>query len=155
MWLAIIILLIVGILLLLTEFIFIPGATVFGVAGLLLTGAGVVLAFINFGSGTGFSVLGVAFLCLTILLIVSLRSGTWEKLSLKSSSTSRVNDEVKNNLWKGDKGITLSALRPSGKAEFKDVVVEVSTMGHYTPAGTEVRIVNIVDQKIYVEPINS
>lgn len=154
MWLAIVILLIVGVLLILTELIFIPGTTIFGIAGLVLAAVGVIMAFIKFGSGTGFSVLGIAFACILVLLFISIRSDTWEKISLKSASSSRVNDDVKNNLWKGDKGITRSALRPVGKAEFKDIIVEVSTLGQYLEAGTEVRIVSIEDNRIIVGPVN-
>lgn len=154
MWLAIIILLIVGILLILTELVFIPGTTIFGIAGLILAVAGVIMAFVNFGTGTGFTVLGITFACILLLLFISIRSNTWEGLSLKSSSTSRVNDDIKNNLWKGDKGIALSALRPGGKAEFKEVVVEVSTLGQYLEAGTEVKIVSIQDNRIIVESVN-
>lgn len=155
MWLAIIILLIVGILLILTELIFIPGTTIFGIAGLLLAAAGVVMAFIHFGTGTGFTVLSITFAIVILLLFISIRSNTWEGISLKSANTSRVNDDVKNNLWKGDQGKTLSALRPGGKAEFKDIIVEVSTLGQYLEAGTKVRIVNIQDNRIIVEAANT
>lgn len=153
MWLAIIILLIIGILLIITELIFIPGTTIFGIGGLLLTAAGVIMAFVNFGSGPGFTVLGISFLVLLVLLLISFRSNTWDKLSLKSANTGRVNEEVKNNLWKGDQGITLSALRPGGKAEFNDITVEVSTLGQYLEAGTQVRIISIRDQRIFVEAV--
>lgn len=153
MWLAIIILLIIGILLIITELIFIPGTTIFGIGGLLLTAAGVIMAFVNFGSGPGFTVLGISFLVLLVLLLISFRSNTWDKLSLKSANTGRVNEEVKNNLCKGDQGITLSALRPGGKAEFNDITVEVSTLGQYLEAGTQVRIIAIRDQRIFVEAV--
>lgn len=153
MWLAIIILLIIGILLIITELIFIPGTTIFGIGGLLLTAAGVIMAFVNFGSGPGFTVLGISFLVLLVLLLISFRYNTWDKLSLKSANTGRVNEEVKNNLWKGDQGITLSALRPGGKAEFNDITVEVSTLGQYLEAGTQVRIIAIRDQRIFVEAV--
>jgi membrane-bound ClpP family serine protease len=155
MWLAIIILLSVGILLILTELIFIPGTTIFGIAGLVLSVVGVIMAFINFGTSTGFSVLGVTFACILVLLFISIRSNTWEGISLKGTNTSRVNDDVKNNLWKGDKGRALSALRPGGKAEFKDIIVEVSTLGQYVEAGAEVRILSIQDNRIIVEPANT
>lgn len=154
MWLAIIILLIIGVLLILTELIFIPGTTIFGIIGLVLTASGVVMAFVNFGSGTGFVILGITFACLLVLLLISFRSNTWDKLSLKGANTGHVNEEEKNNLWKGDKGVTLSALRPGGKAEFKDITVEVSTLGQYLEAGTEVRVIAIRDNRIFVEAAN-
>jgi len=153
MWLAIIILLIIGIALIITELVFIPGTTIFGIAGLLMTAAGVIMAFVNFGTGTGFTVLGLSFVVLLVLLLVSFRSNTWEGLSLKSANTGKVNEDVKNNLWKGDQGITLSALRPGGKAEFNDVIVEVNTLGQYLEAGTKIRIIAIRDQRIYVEAV--
>jgi len=151
MWLAVVFLLIIGVLLILTELIFIPGTTIFGIAGLVLAAAGVILAFINFGSGTGFAVLGITFGCMLVLLWISFRSNTWEKISLKSANTSRVNDEENNNLWKGDKGVALSALRPGGKAEFNEITVEVSTLGQYLEEGTQIRIVAIRDNRIFVE----
>ncbi len=155
MWLAVIILLIIGILLILTELIFIPGTTIFGIAGLGLSAAGVIMAFIHFGNGTGFTVLGLTFVTILVLLFIGIRSNTWEGISLKSAINSRVNDEVKNNLWKGDKGVALSVLRPSGKAEFKDIIVEVSTLGKYLEAGAEIRIISLQDNKIIVEPVNT
>jgi membrane-bound ClpP family serine protease len=153
MWLAIIILLIIGILLIITELVFIPGTTIFGIAGLLMTAAGVIMTFVNFGTGIGLTILGFSFVVLLILLLISFRSNTWEGLSLKSTNTGKVNEDVKNNLWKGDQGITLSALRPGGKAEFKDIVVEVNTLGQFLEAGTKIRIIAIRDQRIYVEAV--
>ncbi len=151
MWAAIVILLIIGILLILTELFFIPGTTIFGIAGLLLTIGGVVMAFVNFGTGTGWIVLGVTLAALLALLLISFRSNTWDKLSLTSPSTGRVNEEEENGLWKGDKGVALSALRPSGKAEFNDITVEVNTLGQYLEAGTKIRIIAIRDKRIFVE----
>lgn len=155
MWLAIISLLIVGILLILTELIFIPGTTIFGIAGLILTAAGVILSFVSFSTGTGFLVLGVTFLCLVAMLVVSFRSNTWDKVSLKGTNTSKVNDQVKNTLWKGDKGVALSALRPSGKAEFNNTTVEVSTLGQYVEANSQIRIIAVKDKKILVEAVEN
>ncbi len=152
-WLTIIILLGVGIALVVTELIFIPGTTIFGIAGLLLVIIGVVLTFVNHGTGAGLIVLSFTFIATIIIVAISLRSGTWDKLSLKKSHNSRVNDDIKNNLWKGDTGKTLSALRPSGKAEFKEVIVEVSTLGQYVSAGTRIRVIDVTEDKILVEPI--
>ncbi|WKN32376.1 NfeD family protein [Porifericola rhodea] len=155
MWLAIIILLVVGILLIVTELIFIPGTTIFGIAGLILSAAGVIMTFVNFGSSSGFITLGITFGLVVILLILSFRSETWEGLSLKSANTGRVNEDVKNNLWVGDQGIALSALRPGGKAEFNDTVVEVSTLGQYIEDGSEVKIISIKGHRIIVESVST
>lgn len=152
-WLTIIILLTVGIGLIVVELIFIPGTTLFGIAGLVLSIIAIVLSFVNQGFATGMLVSVLAFLMMTGTLLYSLRSRTWEKASLKSSHTSKVNDDVKNNIWKGDTGKTVSTLRPSGKARFNDVIVEVSTRGGYVSAGIPVRVIEVRDHRIIVEPM--
>ena len=152
-WFTIILLLTIGIVLIVAELIFIPGTTVFGIAGLLLTIVGVVISFTAFGTGTGLWVLIGAFAALGITLFFSLRSNAWSKLSLKQSNKSRVNEDVKNSVWKGDQGITLSALRPTGKVEFNETVVEVSTLGPYVDAGAKVQVIEVRPNKILVEAI--
>ena len=153
-WLTIVILLAIGIILIVVELIFIPGMTIFGILGLILTIIGVIVSFVGFGSPTGFAVLGLTLLLTGITLYFSLRTGAWEKVSLKNASNSRVNEESKHNLWKGDTGITLSTLRPTGKAEFNDLVVEVSTLGPYIEVGTKVRVIDVQPNKILVEKID-
>ena len=152
-WLTIVILLAVGIVLIVMELIFIPGTTIFGILGLILTIVGVIVSFVGFGSATGFAVLAFTLVLTGITLYFSLRTGAWEKVSLKNSNNSRVNEESKHNLWKGDTGITLSTLRPTGNAEFNDLVVEVSTLGPYIEVGTKVRIIDVQPNKILVEKI--
>jgi len=152
-WLSIVVLLTVGIVLIVVELIFIPGTTIFGIIGLLLTAAAVIISFIGYGNALGFGVLGVAFAGIGIILFFSLRTGAWDKLSLKSSNRSRVNEEAKHNIWKGDRGVTLSTLRPTGRVEFKETTLEVSTLGQYVDAGTEVRVIDVQSNKILVEPI--
>lgn len=152
-WLTIIILLVVGIGLVITELIFIPGTTIFGIAGLVLTIAGIILTFVSHGTSTGLFVLALTFLVTIAVIAISLRTNSWEKLSLKGSSSSRVNEDVKNNIWKGDTGKTVSSLRPSGKAEFNEVIVEVSTLGQYVSTGTKVKVIDVREHKILVEPV--
>lgn len=152
-WFTIVLLLAVGVLLIVVELIFIPGTTVFGIAGLALTITGVVLSFVAFGSGTGLFVLLGAFAALGSTMFFSLRSGAWEKVSLKKSNQSRVNEDVKHSVWKGDVGVALSALRPSGNVEFNETVIEVSTLGSYVDAGAKVRVIEVRPNKILVEEI--
>ena len=152
-WFTITLLLVVGIALIVVELIFIPGTTLFGIAGLVLTIIGVVISFTTFGGSTGILVLGGAFAALGVTLYFSLRSGAWDKLSLKQSSQGRVNDDTPRSVWKGDVGVALSTLRPTGNVEFKEKVVEVSTLGPYVDAGAKVQVVEVRDNKILVEAV--
>ena len=152
-WFTIATLLVIGIILIVVELIFIPGTTLFGIMGLVLTIIGVVISFTAFGSGTGIFVLLGAFAALGIVLFFSLRSNAWDRLSLKQSSRGRVNDDVPSSVWKGDIGVALSTLRPTGKVEFNEKVVEVSTLGPYVDAGSKVQVVEVRSNKILVEAV--
>jgi membrane-bound ClpP family serine protease len=87
-------------------------------------------------------------------LIYSFKSGVWEKFALKSSINSKFNEGNLADLQVGEEGITISALRPMGKADFRDKIYEVSTLGNFLPSGTKVRISSIKNNKIFIEPIN-
>lgn len=152
-WFTVALLLAVGIILIVVELIFIPGTTVFGIAGLVLTIIGVVMSFTNFGSNTGLLVLLGAFGALGVTLFFSLRTGAWEKMSLKQSNQGRVNEDKKHSVWKGDVGVALSALRPSGNVEFGEIILEVSTLGAYVDAGSKVRVIEVRPNKILVEKV--
>ena len=57
-------------------------------------------------------------------------------------------------LNKGDEGITISTLRPIGKAEFRNGIFEVKTYGNYLEQGQKVRIIQVDASQIIVEPLN-
>jgi membrane-bound ClpP family serine protease len=152
-WFTVALLLAVGIILIVVELIFIPGTTLFGIAGLVLTIIGVVISFTTFGSDTGWLVLLGAFGALGVTLFFSLRTGAWDKVSLKTSNQGRVNEDRKHSVWKGDVGVALSALRPTGNVEFKETILEVSTLGNYVDAGSRVRVIEVRPNKILVEAI--
>ena len=52
----------------------------------------------------------------------------------------------------GQVGKALSTLRPVGKAEFGAQVVEVQSLGNYVKTGEQVQVINLKDNKIFVEP---
>lgn len=153
-WLAVILLIAIGIGLMVAEVIFIPGVTVVGFLGFVFVIAGVIISFVSFDRMTGFVVLGGALISGLTALFIGFKAGAWEKFSLKSSINSRFNEDLKPDLKIGEKGITLSACRPMGKAEFKDRVFEIRTMGNYLPPGSKIRIIQITGSRIFVEPIN-
>lgn len=55
-------------------------------------------------------------------------------------------------LRQGDKGVTRSILRPSGKAEFGGELYDVLTSGQFVDPGTPVRVVTVEGARILVEP---
>ena len=154
MWVIIIALLLIGLILLIVEVIFIPGVTVVGVLGAVISIIGIVAGYNRFGDVVGFYILLSTISLTGIALFFSFRSNAWKKFSLNSTNDGKVNEGMTLTLTVGDTGITTSTLRPSGKADFNNTIVEVRTRGNYLEQQTAVKIVQIDAQQILVESIN-
>jgi membrane-bound ClpP family serine protease len=149
---AILLLILIGLVLIVVEIIFVPGTTLVGVLGLGFAGLGVFLGFVTYGDEVGLWLLVGTSVASIGVLLLSLRNKSWRQFSLDKTINSRVNeDDVMVEV--GARGITLSALRPMGKAELEGRVFEVRTFGHHLPEKTEVRVSKVVDRTIYVEPL--
>ncbi len=155
MWIIVIALLAIGLSLILVELVFIPGTTVVGLLGLLFAIAGIVVSYQHFGNTVGLYVL-IGISCVTLgALVYSFRSNAWSRFSLKSAIDSKVNEGLTEQIGVGDEGVAVSALRPVGKAEFREKTFEVKTTGEYVDSGERVKITRIQAHQIFVEPINS
>ena len=155
MWIIVISLLLIGLTLIIVELVFIPGTTVVGLLGLIFAIVGIVISYSHFGNDIGFYILLATLASTLAALFYSFRSGAWSKFSLKSSINSKVNEGIMASLQIGDEGITVSTLRPMGKAEFNSKTFEVKTSGNYIETGEKVRITQIESHQIVVEPIKS
>lgn len=154
MWIVIIALLFIGLSLIVAELVFIPGTTVVGLLGFAFAVVGIAISYKHFGNAIGLYILiGMSAVTL-ITLIYSFRSDSWTRFSLKTAINSKVNEGIVASLTVGEKGKTLSNLRPIGKAEFQNQPFEVKTTGEYIESGTAVRIAHIHANQIIVEPIN-
>ena len=67
---------------------------------------------------------------------------------------SRVNENDNLDLKIDQEGITISALRPIGTASFNDEYVEVATLGQFLDPKTRIKIIEINNKQIIVEPLN-
>ena len=122
--------------------------------GLIFSIIGIVISYRHFGNETGFYILMGMLVISLGTLVLSFRSGAWSRFSLETSMEGKVNEGLLASLKTGDEGITISTLRPFGKAEFDHKQYEVRTAGHYAEPGTKVRIKEINSHQIVVEPIN-
>ena len=153
-WITVASFLLIGIVLIIVEIIFIPGTTVVGIIGFLIALVGVYLSFLYFGTATGWIITGGTAAVTGSMLFLSLRMGVWSRFALKDTNTGRVNDSADAGLKVGMEGLTVSSLRPMGKAEFGGRQFEVTTLGNLIPAGTRVKVVTIAGTHITVEPIS-
>lgn len=151
-WIIILVLIALGILFLLLELLVIPGTTFVGIIGLIALILGVYQTFTIYGTGWGLiALLGTSLISIT-MLILSLRSKTWKKAMLSTSINSKI-DQVMEKFHIGDEGISISRLTPIGKARFGDEFIEVSTFGDFLDPEVKIRIVEIRNNKVFVETI--
>lgn len=152
-WMIVIGFILGGLLLILIEIFFVPGTTVVGVAGFLLAGYGVYLSYDYFDNTTGNWILAGSVVVTLFLIRVAFKSESWDRFSLHDSLTGKVNDDYRHEWLVGEEGESVSSLRPVGKAIFQDKEIEVRTNGDYIRENQPIRIIKIIDNKIYVEPI--
>ncbi len=153
MWLLIAALILAGLLLIIVEIIFIPGTTVVGLIGLAFAVTGIVFAYRQYGNETGFYVLLGTGVATGVAFFLSFRKGTWDKVSNKSVIDSKVNEGIAAHLTEGEEGVTVSALRPIGNAEFHGQIFEVKSTGEYIPSAVKIKILKIQLNTILVEAI--
>ncbi len=153
--LAIILLILLGILLLLVEFLIIPGVTIAGIGGFILIAGGIFSAYhfhdVRFGNITVASTV----LVIIIIFFFALRSGTWKKIALDTKSESSVENIIKEGKFKvGERGRTITKLAPIGKALFNDKIVEAKSLAGYVDENTEVEIIKVQNTNVIIKPIN-
>ena len=153
-WSVIISLIVLGLVLIIIEIIFVPGTTFVGVGGFVFLIIGIFLSFNYFGRETGWTIVGISSVISGGLFYYSFKANVWSRFALKSSIDSKVNEGDLDHLRLGQEGITISALRPVGKAELLNKLFEVKTLGEYVDSGTRIRIIKILSNQIIVEPIN-
>ena len=152
-WFILISLLILGIILVLVEVLFIPGTTLVGVLGIIVTAVGVYYGFLSFESNVAFMILGFAVLGNLMVIIYGFRSGVWERFSLKDTITGRSFDDRLAGLEVGQKGKTLSDFKPYGKVEIGNKIYEAKSEKGFLSPGTEVYIKKLEDNKIIISKI--
>src|SRR3972149_5091193 len=120
---AVILLIALGLLLFLIEFLLIPGITIAGIGGAIFTIGGIYLAFANFGQATGIIVLISSLVFPIVIFAFSLRAKTWKKAMLTPNIDSKMNEIPGDDKIKaGDKGVTITRLAPMGTVKVNNFV---------------------------------
>lgn len=166
-----------GIALIAVELFLMPGVGIAGGLGLLSLMAGLVLAFIPAAAptfpgmerssasllwGIGFVVVGIATAC-TIGYYMSKNMRTLPILG-RLILTDRPDDDAEGDpvLTKptieppaklGQEGVAITTLRPSGKADFDGRVVDVVAEGLFVQPGERVKVTQVEQMRVVVEPI--
>ncbi|WP_458363603.1 NfeD family protein [Hymenobacter puniceus] len=152
-WLTVAMLLLFGLLFLAAEVVFIPGTTIVGLIGFALLAAGVWFAYRDFGSSTGHILLVSSLVVTGVLVYIGLKPKNMARVALTDVNNSHVRDARLPDVQPGAIGRTLSALRPAGTVLFEENRREVTTRGEFVPAGAEVRVLRIEQNRIVVESV--
>lgn len=151
--LIIITLVLLGILMILVEFLITPGMGFAGIIGLASFIGACVFAFVREGTTTGTIVTAVVVLIVAVLFIFMLRSKTWKRLEQKEEIDTRVNRESEK-VRVGEHGVTISRLAPSGNVRFTHTSCEAKSYGGLLiDQQTEVEVISIEDNEITVKPV--
>lgn len=152
---AVIILIILGIFLFLVEFLLIPGITIAGIGGAILTISGIYLAFVRFGTETGAIILLSTLVISVFIFALSLRARTWNRAILSTNIDGRVNEipEVEK-IKPGDKGMAVTRLAPMGSVKVNNHVFEAKCESGYVNPRTEIVVTKVTANQIIVKPLN-
>ncbi len=146
----IIVLALAAVFLFILEVFFLPGITIAGFGGLLFGAGAVYEAYIMMGmTAAVITLLGIGFL-FVICFILFLKSGTWNKIALKTD----INSKVENNISKinvGDTGKTITRLGPIGHAVINGVTIEAKAEDEIIDAGDEIVVTELHASNITVK----
>lgn len=144
-----------GLGLMIVELIFVPGTTVIGIIGFAIYGYGIYQSFLTFGATTGWVVLIVTAVVSITFTVYSLKTNAWDRFALKDVNKGKVNEDINEDIQIGEEGISISSIKPIGKAEFKNQQFEVRSEGNYIEENTPIRVIKIDNKRIFVEAINA
>lgn len=147
-----IVLILVGLVLIFAEILLIPGVGVAGILGLLSMGGSCFYAFHEMGTTTGIIITVINALLIVGLTAWVLRAKTWKRFTLDTNIDSKAFSLEGAKIAIGDRGRTITRLAPMGTARFGEDTYEVKALEGMVDPGTDVEIVLIEDNKIYVEP---
>lgn len=151
--LAIVLLILLGLVLLLIEFVVIPGITIAGIGGGVLLIASVYIAFTDLGIVAGVITLAIVLIVSPLMVYYLFNSRTGKKLILESEIDGKIENFNPGNLKVGDTGKTIGRLAPMGKIKVNGELVEAQSTGTFIDHQTEIRIIKISSNQIIVEPI--
>jgi len=149
----IIILILLGILLFIIEFLLVPGITVAGIGGAILIVGGVIMAYHHHGTTVGnFTLLGTTLISFLTIFIV-LKSGTWRKIMLQKDISGKVNviDQTGAGVKIGDVGKTITSLNPIGKVVINGNYFEAQSLNKYIDQKTDIEVIKVLSNKLVVK----
>lgn len=145
------ILILFGILMIVSEILFVPGLIV-GILGGTFILMAIGWTWQVYGATAGM-ITGVCSIFLTLLSIwAAFKTGFWQKFSLQDKLEGRMNVIDELDVKAGDKGAAVSSLRPMGTVKVNGKKFQASTEGVMVPPNFPVTVLRVEADKIIVSP---
>lgn len=143
----IILLIILGILLFAAELVILPGITLAAVGSFCSLVAAVALGFTQ-DETTGWIVLAIVLVIITIMTTIFLKASTWKNIALHAKVPETLAKPVAQT---GQIGHTITRLAPMGKVMVEGTVIEAKTMGEYIDENCSVEVIGHDNMNIIVK----
>ncbi|MCF8363133.1 MAG: NfeD family protein [Prolixibacteraceae bacterium] len=152
--LTVLLLLLLGIVLLIIEFMLIPGITIAGIASVIAFGAGIVLSFQYWGTMPGLITLFVTLVFVPVFLYFLFKGRAVKPMMLNSDIRGKVINIDDQKIHIGDEGVSIGRLNPTGMAKIEGVSVEARSRGIFIDPKTPLKVTKIEGNTVIVEPLN-
>ena len=149
----IIILLLLGLILVLTEIFIVPGIGIAGILGVMSMCGSCYFAYVEYSTIGCAIVAALNITLLAILITFAFRAKTWKKLSLNTNIDSRAVVAESDMVKIGQRGKAITRMAPLGVVRFDNAKVEAKALEGMIDSGMEVEVAMIEDNKIYVKQI--
>lgn len=146
------IVILLGVVFLLAEIFLLPGMSVSGFAGAIFLIGGIVYAYLYMGAIAGNITLGVSVILLAVSFVYLIRSGSLNRIALKTEIKENVDTTDLKLIKSGDIGMSISRLNPIGKVMFGNVIVEGKSVdGEMIDEECEVEVVKVGFSNVIVK----
>lgn len=150
----IVLLIILGAIFLMAELVLLPGVSIGGILALACDAAAIYFAFVWSGSTIGWIVVGVILMVGLLVTILSLRSKTWQKLSLRQEITSSSMEmPQESNVKIGDRGVAITRLAPMGKVEIDGKTFEAKSISELIDEHSQVEVTGYENFNVIVKRV--
>jgi membrane-bound ClpP family serine protease len=148
----IIILLVIGaVLLFLIELFVVPGIGLAGIGAVVCLVLANYRAYVDLGTSGFIITLIISLLACLSSLVLLMRSKTLDRVALKESITSSVENLKEPSVRLGDKGTTTTRLALIGYADINGKIVEVSSCDGFLNTNTPIIVERITNGVIFVK----
>ena len=155
-WIYALALLVLGFVLVLLEIFVIPGLNIFGIIGFIAAVAGVVFAYVKMGGLAAGVVAGVGLVGTALLVRLMLKVRAWDRMVLGGGMTREAGYDSskpgREDLL-GQVGEALTTLRPAGRAQFGERVIDVVSEGDYIERGERVEVLKVAGNRVVVHQL--